>query len=79
MVVADTCERKELHIEKKHKITTVGALREFLKEIPDDVEIDICGTGNTGFVDGVEFELTTWKDAVPYVALNIKAESGYHY
>jgi len=76
--MGDTVELRELSTQRTFKISTVGALKEALNDLPDDIEIDICSTGKTGFIDGdVELEINTWADAKPYVCLNICAESGY--
>lgn len=64
---------------KTYPITTVGVLKEILKDLPNNAEIDICNTGSTGFIDSlVELEVNTWENSEPYICLNIKAESGFH-
>ena len=57
-----------------HKLTTIGALRDFIRDIPDDVKICITETGN-GMVEDVELEINYWENAYPDVYLNIKAEN----
>lgn len=57
-----------------HKFTTIGALRDFIRDIPDDVKICITETGS-GMVDDVELEINYWDNAYPDVYLNIKAEN----
>lgn len=65
---------------KTYPITTVGALKEALKDLPDDVEIDTYCTGSTGWIDGpLELEVNTWENSKPDIYINVKAESGFHY
>lgn len=52
-------------------------IREFLKEIDDDVELDFNCTGKTGFVNNLELEINTYESFKPDVCINIEAESGY--
>lgn len=58
---------------------TIKELREALKDFPDDLKIDVYGSGNTGLVEGVELEIIKYEnlDSVE-IYLNIEAESGYH-
>lgn len=58
---------------------TIKELREALKDLPDDLKIDVYGLGNTGLVEGVELEIIKYEnlDSVE-IYLNIEAESGYH-
>lgn len=59
---------------------TIKELREVLKDLPDDLKIDVCGTGDTGMVEGVELEIDKYENLGSVdVYLNIEAESGYHY
>lgn len=66
----------------KINITTVGALIDFLKDIPRDTEIDVENYGRTGWLDGaIEIEKTVYTEKSgikPNVCLNVKAESGYY-
>lgn len=63
-----------------YPITTVGALKEILKNLPDDVEIDSYGTGSTGYIDGpLELEVSIWEHSKPDICINVKAESSFHY
>lgn len=65
---------------KIYPITTIGALKKLINNLPDNTDIDICNTGTTGFIDGpVELEINTYEEGEPYICLNIRAESGYHY
>ncbi len=68
---------------EKIKITTVGELIDFLKDIPRDTEIDVENYGQTGWIDGaIEIEKTIYDKELgfnPNVCLNVRAESGYHY
>ena len=63
-------------IVKKHILTTVGELKKFLKNIPDDTEISIDDVGTSGFVETVELELQKFADGDVILYLNIGAESG---
>ena len=66
---------------EKMKITTVGELIDFLKDLPRDTEIYAENYGDTGFLDGpLEIEKTIWesRDLEPEVYINVKAESGYY-
>ena len=59
-------------------ITTVGALREALKNLPDDTEITVYNTGDTGMINGFNLEVNTWEESEPDVYINIKAESAFY-
>ena len=42
--------------------TTIGALKEFLKDLPDDLEISVDCVGETGYLDGpVKMIKTVWE------------------
>lgn len=63
----------------KIKITTVGELIDFLKDLPRDTEICVENYGNTGFQDGsLEIEKNLWDNFNPDVYINVKAESNYY-
>lgn len=56
---------------------TIGQLKEFIKNIPDDVNINIESCGTTGFVEKYNIELQEYEAEVnPDVYFNIYAESG---
>jgi hypothetical protein len=61
------------------KLTTIKELKEFIKDIPDDKEINIENVGDTGFIDDTELELIVYESGEIDINLNIKAESGYVY
>ena len=63
---------------EKHKFTTVGELKKFIDNIPDDTEISIDNVGNTGFCDIIELELQTFEYGKKDLYLNVGAESGYY-
>ena len=63
---------------EKHIFTTVGELRKFIENIPDDTEISIDNVGKTGFVDLTELELQKFDNGDMDSYLNIGAESGYY-
>lgn len=60
---------------------TVGELKSFLAEIPDDVEIDVWAGNGSGYIDGLEFEYTDWEnpEVVNSLEINVAAESAYVY
>ena len=62
----------------KERITTVKALKEFIKELPDDLEIDIYNPGSTGVVDECELEKYVFENGEALFYINIKAESGFY-
>lgn len=62
----------------KTKFTTVKDLKEFIKDLSDDLEIDVECTGSTGFVENVELEKTMFDNGEAMLSVNIKAESGFH-
>lgn len=70
-------------MEITENITNIGALKAFIADLPDDLEIDIDSVGKTGFVCGpVTMTKYVWdvdgKKTYDFY-LNIPAESGYHY
>ena len=52
--------------ERKIKITTVGELIDFLRDIPRDIEIENCG--QTEFIDDA---INKESDMNPYVCLSV--------
>lgn len=64
---------------------TIKQLKEFIKDLPDNLIIDIYSSGDSGMIDGVNLEVIKYgdkKEDIPVtydITLNIKAESGYVY
>ncbi len=65
--------------QAKAKFTTIKELKEFIKDLPDDLEIDVECTGSTGFVENVELEKTMFDNGEAMFTVKIGAESGYVY
>ena len=57
---------------------TVGTLKKIISDIPDDCEITVWDSGETGFIDGTELEIITYEHLETEININIKAESGYY-
>ena len=64
--------------QEKARFTTIKELKEFIKDLPDDLEIDVECTGSTGFVENVELKKTIFDNKEAIFSVNIKAESGFH-
>lgn len=66
----------------KENITNIGALKAFIADLPDDLEIDVDSVGKTGFVCGpTTMTKFIWDfgDTKAYdFYLDIPAESGYY-
>lgn len=61
-----------------YEIDTVGKLRELLKDVPDEAELSLDNSGDTGYINGAEMELVTYDNDQVDVYINVKAESGYY-
>jgi hypothetical protein len=57
---------------------TVGMLKKIISDIPDDCEITVWNSGETGFIDKSELEIITYENLNPDININVKAESGYY-
>ena len=57
---------------------TIGKLKEIIRDIPNDSEINVWNVGETGFIDSSELEIITYENLEMEVNINVKAESGYH-
>ena len=64
---------------------TIKQLKEFIKDLPDDLVIDVYNFGDSGIINGVNLEVIEYgdkKEDIPVtydITLNIEAESGYVY
>lgn len=56
----------------------VGMLKKIISDIPDDCEITVWDSGETGYVDGTELEIITYEYLKTDISINVKAESGYY-
>lgn len=64
---------------------TIKQLKEFIKNLPDDLAIDVYNYGDSGMINEVNLEIVEYgdkKENIPVtydITLNIEAESGYVY
>ncbi len=65
--------------QERTRFTTIKKLKEFIKDLPDDAEIDIENTGESGFVTKTEIEKTIFDNGEAMFTVKIGAESGYVY
>ena len=59
--------------------TTVGELIKFLQTVPLDTPIETYNVGESGILDGIEFEKNTYDNGETDICINVKAESAYVY